>query len=134
MPRSLLPCAVWVLLLTLAPFAWADSVHGRWQLIEINGEHVEQAPVLVLNHDGRMWGAASCNGSVGQFEQRGSELAFIDNEMTLLGCRLPPQVAAQHDAFLRMLVGTVSVRSAEQNLLVLVAPDGREMTLRRQPE
>lgn len=111
-----------------------SSIYGRWQLAEINGQRAVQPPSLVLNPDGRMWGGALCNGFVGQFEHRGGALVFIDNEMTLLGCQLPRRVHAQHSAFLRMLVGTVTVRHAEPDTLILGADDGRRMILSREPE
>ena len=115
------------------PGAQHGSIAGSvWEITAIGEMAVpEQAPdgrYRIAFADGRVSGRAGCNSFSGPYSRIGDRLEFGVLAATRMAC-LDPQMEHERRAF-AILRGSVEVRSAGDDAIVLSSPDG-SLRLRR---
>lgn len=124
-----------------------DAFHGRepvfelslagdpWQIEDVNGGGVDDAPLTLqfeagaAGSDGRVSGQTGCNRISGSWFQQGGVVRFGPLAATRMMCA--PALMAMEAKLLATLAAATVVRFDASGAATLVAPDGRQLKLRR---
>jgi heat shock protein HslJ len=116
---------------TAQPPSTQDQIAGRWIAVSVDGLQSDTPPAVTFLESGQLDGGAMCNALSGPYRIDADAIVIEDIEMTLLGCRQPPDVARQHSRFLAMLHGRLRVETVSDDSIELRAVDGSSIRLSR---
>jgi heat shock protein HslJ len=104
----------------------------EWVVEDIGGAGIVDRSRATLNFqgDGRVSGRGSCNTYAGSYTLTGESLAFGKLAATMMACT--PALMQQEQRFFEILQLIHRFEISDSGALVLIAPDRRRITARRQ--